>query len=761
MRGQEAGRRVDLILEQIETLPTLSAIAVRLLSITSDDEADVREVVRLVASDPALTTKLLRLCRSARGGIGRAITTVDRAVVMLGLDAVRSAILSIQVYETLSSASRDETDDKARVFDRPGFWRHSIAVAVACKLITEAHHEQARTRRSRCELPKGDEAYVAGLLHDLGKIALDVIMPKSFDRVVTLAEQYQVCMAEVERRVIGVDHHTAGKRLGEYWRLPHTLQDVMWMHGQPFDALPDLPHRNLVALVTTADLLVRRQHIGFSGNRMRGEDLDATCRECGLDPELVRGIVSKLHETSAEHASSIGLDDAPSQELFLASIGRANEALGRLNVLLEERSSLSMQQGKVIGAISDFNAAAAPGRSVIGTLGEVVRSATNLLGDGLYLMLYQSRRSDTWQVYQFSGDGRMLRNHDAVPPTGCKHLADLSDEGQVSMRTAAVLPWLTDYLGDAVDMRDVQLIPLCCAWGVAAVLVHDFGSGVQTYPQALLGAITTTWASAIAGAAQHAGAKSLGEQLVEANRVLAETQHKLTDARAMARLGEMAKGAAHEMNNPLTIISGRSQILVSRLAPGEGQEAAQAIVEQAHRLSDLITSLHLFADPPTPARHETDLRALITELAKDARRQFPDVKIVHDVPDDVGKVWIDPTQVSEVLAELIQNAGEAQPRSFVRVAVQADPLDGRLVIVVEDDGVGMDARCLEHAFDPFFSVKPAGRQAGLGLARAQRLIEGQGGTIELSSESGEGSTARIAIPHWRKDQSPHSAQDAA
>ncbi len=761
-----ANRRVDLILEQIDSLPTLSTVAVRLLQVTADDDADVSEIVRLVSADVALTTRLLQLCRTLHRGRARAVSTVQLAVVLLGLDALRSAVLSLQVYETLrqAAADREEAPEGTHRFDRAGFWRHSLGVATAARLIAEAHLRAARDgrfARRPADLPQPEEAYVAGLLHDLGKAALDLILPRSMDRVLALTEQYQVGMAEIERRVIGVDHHTAGKRLAEYWRLTHVLQDVIWLHGQPYEALPDLDHRDLIALVTVADLVVRQQHIGFSGNQQRGEDLDEVARDARLDPDLVRSISADLHRSVAEQAQAIGLDESPGEAMLLSSIGQANQALGRLNNLLQERSRQSVQQARVLGAITEFHAAASPGRSVLATLAEVTRSAAGLFGEGLYVMLYQGRGEEDWQVYQFTSDGRLSRSQEVAPPSGCPTIADLSGEGQLSMRAASVLPWLADFLGDAVDIRDVHLLPLHGAWGVTAVLAHDRVEAAGGMSAALLQSLTSTWAAAVAAAAQHTGAKQLGEQLVEANRALAETQHKLTEARALARLGEMAKGAAHEMNNPLTIISGRSQLLASRLQAGAGREEAQAIAEQAHRLSDLITALHLFASPPRPQLAATDLHELIERVVSEFHRRFPDVEIRREVPASSPEVLLDAAQIVAALSELLQNAGEAQPRSFVSLHVQAAPADDRLCITVTDDGVGMDRHCLEHAFDPFFSAKPAGRQAGLGLARAQRLVEGHGGTVEIDSRPGQGASARVLLPLRSPEEEQNAVPDAA
>jgi signal transduction histidine kinase len=215
------------------------------------------------------------------------------------------------------------------------------------------------------------------------------------------------------------------------------------------------------------------------------------------------------------------------------------------------------------------------------------------------------------------------------------------------------------------------------------------------------------------------------------------------------------------MNNPLTIISGRSQLLASRLTDERDRDAAEAIADQAHRLSNLITALHLFAEQPKPKRQSTDLPLLLEDLLSNLRRQFPDVELSCEVPNYLSDVWVDPAQLSEVLFELLQNALEAGKVTIVTVAVQADPVDGRLIIEVKDNGAGMDEHCLQHAFDPFFSAKPAGRQAGLGLARAQRLIEGHGGTIDLASRPGKGTTATIGLTHWRQGATGHDVPNAA
>jgi len=119
--------------------------------------------------------------------------------------------------------------------------------------------------------------------------------------------------------------------------------------------------------------------------------------------------------------------------------------------------------------------------------------------------------------------------------------------------------------------------------------------------------------------------------------------------------------------------------------------------------------------------------------------------------ETVSKLTTDAGHLADALAELLLNAHQAQPPDAVRVTASVDGTTGRCLIQVADHGVGMAPSVLRHAFDPFYSAKPAGRRAGLGLARAQRLIETLGGRIELTSTEGKGTTAVIMLPITTKD----------
>ena len=422
-QGPDRAKQIDLILQRVDQLPTLSPVATRLLSIGSAEDADLDEIITLLESDPALSVTILGLCRRANTGLGDKISTVRRAVVMLGLETVQSAVLSVSVYDLIrhqQAKVQGEAepvtmpgDADEAVFDRAGLWKHAVAVACATEILAKDHKHLG---------VRPDGAFVAGLLHDLGKLILELALPKAYARVLQLAETKQKDSASIERSVIGVDHHTAGKRLAERWGLPPAVQDVIWLHSQPLDTLPDVDHKGLVALVTLAKAWCREQHLGWSGDFGSPMESEKLCRELSIDPSALTRTLPKLAGEVSERCKLLGLDDISTPQLLLESITHANKRLSRLNSQLDRRARLSDQRGRALGAISTFHNGWDATRSVLETLGSIVHSASGLLGDGFYAVVYADNHAESWQIHQFTSEGLPVLTQTATPPgAGLRH----------------------------------------------------------------------------------------------------------------------------------------------------------------------------------------------------------------------------------------------------------------------------------------------------------------------------------------------------
>ena len=756
--------RLEMILQQIGALPTLSPVAVRVLSLGQSGDVDLREVGRVISSDPALSGKVLRLCKRADLGISNKITTVERAVVMLGLEAVRAAVLSVEVHavfeKSLEGAGAKEGGGE---FDRVGLWRHSLAVACAAELLASGNAAEMGSFSP-------SEAFLAGLLHDLGKLALDAVLPQTYAKVAELTASRQGNVVEIERAVIGLDHHTAGKRLAEHWGLPHALQDVIWLHGQSRQTLPEVWHQPLIRAVTAADGLARHLHLGWSGNFCGADDPESWCASQGFSLSSMGQWERTLVDRVGQRSADLGLDDGASESALLSALSRANSRLGRLTTLLEDRSRRGERGAAAMERLGEFFEQTRTGSGLFGAMEAVGRSAARCLGPGALVLVIQSRSGASWSLHRIDGEGRPSEQVAITPPRELERLSDLLESGEETTTRASALSWLAGRACELCPAKEYRLLPLAWGNGLSAAMLHDRSDAAVRLTETGLRVLGSAWGSALCAAAKHEGARRLGEQLADANRRLSETQSRLVQADALSRLGEMTAGAAHEMNNPLTVISGQAQLLRGALSDESQRGALSAIVEAADRLSDLIAGLHQFASPPALRRRATEVIELLRVSADEARVRVgaegrSDDSSVAEVRIESSfealMAHVDPEQLCLAATEVIVNALQASPRGVVEVRVHTDPLDDRLCIAVIDDGVGMTAHASKHAFDPFFSELPAGRRRGLGLTRAKRCVELHGGQIVLESAPGKGTSVRLSIPGWRVVEGRASRREAA
>lgn len=774
-RRAETTRQVEQILSRVDRLPTLSPVAARLLRMGEGDEAGLNEVVPLVESDAPLSAAVLGLCRRSDKGLGEKITTVRRAVVMLGFSALRSLVLSVSVYETLGgrehAQSRFDDDGEigglntgggadGRGIDRRGLWKHLVATASGAELIAKEHKGLG---------VRSDEAFTAGLLHGLGRLALELALPRAYGRVAQVAEERRSASAVVERQTLGVDHHTAGRRLAERWGLPHGVVETIWLHGQGVGGLPKTVNARLIGVVTLARAWAREHHLGWSGDFDETGGLSELARGLGVEESALDGMSAALVEECAARCGLLGLDEQTDSELLLESVSRANRRLGRLNAALSARAQVADRRGAVLEEIAAFHQAASEAPGVVELLGAIVRSAGRAMGPGRSWMLVHEpgemfggvgpeggsdagmEDTGTWVVHAFAEDGTLTGTQEVTAPAGARAISGAAGVGrgqgvggvvEVSVGVLGAAAWVGAALGSVgrADVGELRVLPLVGgdAQTPSAALIHDRGG--REGGTADLGALVSAWGASVHAAWRRESAMRLGEQLAGATRELHAAQAALTERASLARLGELSAGAAHEMNNPLTVIRGRSQLLAQRLEVEKDRAVAASIVAAADRLSELITSMHLISTPPEPRCESIDPRLIVRlaiEMARDRLgREGESVVFRLEVDEGIGRVWTDLELTARALAEVLVNAAEASGEKPVRVSVQPDALEDRLQIRVSDQGPGLSERGLKHAFDPFFSEKSAGRQPGLGLARARSLIQRCGGEITLTNRTG-------------------------
>jgi putative nucleotidyltransferase with HDIG domain len=734
-------KRVELILQQLEDLPTLPAVAVRVLEVTGRDDSSVDDVVKLLESDPSLSACILHLVRRSDMGVRGEVATVSRAVHLIGFEAVRSAVLAVSVFQTL----RENNTVGGGNFDRDAFWKHSLAVACCAELLAGQ-----LPGTLACEQPiTASTAFLAGLLHDIGKIALDTMLPKSFNRVVEGADLLRGNIADLERNMIGLDHMVVGKRLAERWQLPASVIEVAWLHGQLPEALPaNLQHRQLVNLISLADLLVREQHLGYSGNYvMVGRS--ALLESLSLKPSQIDDVLSRLVAHIQPRAESLGLGQSSSDDLYRAALGQANKELGRISGQLAAKNRRLLVRAKFFDALSTFQGEIRPDaapQTILHAIAQTGAEVLSVRAVGAFSLPPHATYAEAVLVDQ---NGQVFE----TTLIDCPQRPPLPLDGDGPVLAAGdELEWLLSAISPRLAEQGRFWIPLTadnqCVGGV--VWGSAPGESQRLSPQVReLTALAYGWSLALRTAQIREEAKTLNEQLADANRRLHCAQNEILRSRTMLTVGEMAAGAAHEMNNPLAVISGRSQLLASQLSDPKLKHAATLIHDQSHRLSEIITELMDFAKPAPPD-------PVIVEVADVIGRALHDAKMLTDPADrliettltDVPPVRVDESQVSAALTELIGNAIQATDPAKGQIEIHAafDTGSAQVVVTITDNGCGMDEATLKRAFDPFFSAKPAGRRRGLGLAKALRWVEASAGSIRLESLPGQGTRSVILLP---------------
>ncbi len=212
-------------------------------------------------------------------------------------------------------------------------------------------------------------------------------------------------------------------------------------------------------------------------------------------------------------------------------------------------------------------------------------------------------------------------------------------------------------------------------------------------------------------------------------------------------LAELAAGAAHEINNPLAIISGQAQHLLKTEESPERIHALQRIVAQSQRIHGVLNDLMLYARPPKLHRRVVPLLPLVRAAAETLADLALERRVHLDVAEADARLRLhaDPHLLGLAVQCLLRNAVEAAPaEGWVRAKIEST--GGRVRVVIEDSGHGLNGARREHLFDPFYSGRTAGRGAGLGLSKAWRIAQLHGGGLDFESEPGRLTRLVLSLP---------------
>lgn len=684
----------------VTRLPVMPQILLKLIEHCQTEEIRVSALAELIAEDPGMSSKILGMINSSAYPRNDRKIGLEHSIAALGIDSIKTMVISESVFQVFNDSFFSNSANLR------SFWQHSLETALMARAI-------AATMR----YPHLEEAYLAGLLHDVGRLALITASPSEY-ALNFLARDDEILCA-IEQSTLNISHPEAGSWLVESWNLDSFMADSVLYHHEPMVRLESA--HPLVRIVRLAHQLSNTE----DDRKIKDAGL-----LCGVNIADLEQISADARSQVRKSADSLGIDladvkssSAPSARdpdtLVKDSVNQQlSDEVRNLMLTSEAGRSFSRLQGEA------------------GLLESVSRSARMLFDfeDSIILLM--------------NGTGKAL----VGVPVG-EHKQRLT-EFSVALASGGLLAEVVlqrrlafvEHGGNPLGIAEEQLLrvlgsecliclPLLSAQRCLGVMV----GGVANWQVSIL-------------RRRERCLRSFGEQAATAlEAALGERGEASRRAASVAEeYRETSRRVAHEVNNPLSIIKNYLSILSGKLEKQEPVVGEMSILnEELDRVGQIIKSL---ADLKPTLR---DGGAEVNRVVRDIVRLFRDTEFVPASVQIVAQTQDLPTEVEgsadtikQILVNLVKNAIEAMPTGGEIQIANGGHVnrDGCLYIEisVRDSGPGIPQEILEKLFSPVLSTKGAGHQ-GLGLSIVHNLVKKIRGLITCRSSS-NGTVFELLLP---------------
>jgi putative nucleotidyltransferase with HDIG domain len=246
MTKQELFHKIEIQ----EQLPTLPSVVTKVLNLISNPKVSAKKIGEVISTDISLSSKTLKIVNSAFYGFPKRVSTITQAVVILGFNAIKSAVFGVAVINAFNKYSKNP------IIDYNEFWKHSVAVGSASRVIA---------KHAGCDMT--EEVFIGGVIHDIGKLILSQFSANTYQKVIEKAREKddKYSYSEIERQFINYDHSEIGHYLVEKWNFPENLASIIRYHHNPLKA-PENEEKELIFIVSVANILINILKIGNTGN---------------------------------------------------------------------------------------------------------------------------------------------------------------------------------------------------------------------------------------------------------------------------------------------------------------------------------------------------------------------------------------------------------------------------------------------------------------------------------------------------------------
>ena len=676
-------------------------ILLKLLEHCQTEEVGMSTLAELVSKDPGMTGRILSIANSSAYHRSNRKVGLEHALMTLGVEMIKTLLISESVFQIFNGFSHSSSTDLR------AFWKHSLSSAVLAREIA-----------GLMDYPHVEEAYLAGLLHDVGRLALLSAAPSEY--AASFLVRDDELLSEMEEQTLRITHQEAGAWLIERWSLDSFLADSVLYHHDPASRLGDT--HPLIRIVLLAHLL--------SDNDTETPSVMAAAALCEIGEEDLSKIAAGASAQVDKAAEYLGIDLVGSEAVASLSADKPEVADAQsvhqqlseevLNLVLTSEATriLSPQQGEA-------------------QLLEAITRSARILFDLEDTVLFQMNGSGTALIGVPIGDIRLRLREFTVMLSRGGSVA----EAAIQRRSAFIVGD-----GNPLGVAEEQLLRVldCEALVCIPLVARKRCLGV------LIGGVATWHLPALRKRERFL--RSYGEQAAFSLEAVRGEHSNASQkvAGVVEEYREASRRIAHEVNNPLSIIKNYLSVLDSKLERQEPVSSEVAILnEEIDRVAQIVREL---ADLKPPDRESfTEINRVLRDVARlfSDTDYVPDtVKLLVQAQDHPTDVEIPPDPLKQVLINLIKNSIEAidsKGEIFVTNNGRVNR-DGALYveICVSDNGPGIPPDILDRLFQPLHSTKGDGHQ-GLGLSIVHGLLKKHGGEISCRSND-RGARFELLLP---------------
>lgn len=688
----------------IARLPAMPQILIKLIELLQADDAGMPELAALIAKDAGMTSKIMAVANSSAYQRHNRSVGLEQALVSLGTDMIKTLVISESVFQTFNNFPHSGSTDLR------AFWKGSLTTAVIARDIARV-----------LDYPQVEEAYLAGLLHNVGRLALLATAPKEYAYNFTARDDEDLCA--VEQRTLEITHAEAGAWLIERWNLDSFLADSVLYHHEPVPRL-EAAHP-LIRIVRLAHQLCYHADMPQAAAEAAGL--------CGIEEDKLDAFVKSAARQVTRAAEHLGIDLAGADEI------PAPPAMAQIAALkpVDPVQARLQEEVRNMVLVQEMGQSFARQTGEPGMLDAMTRSARILFDLETTVILLESPTGHALQGAG-SGEAQQRLSEFAVPLNKPGLLADAANGRTLAFATRGGGPGLgivEEQLFRIVGSEALVCLPLVAGQRCLGMIV----GGAPAWQLPLL-----QKKERFLQAFGNQAASALETALSERGHTRRQVAHVAEEYR------EASRRVVHEVNNPLSIIKNYLSVLDAKLARREPVVSEMSILnEEIDRVGHLINGL---ADlQPSEAGNVTNVARVVEDVLRLFRATdfLPaSVQVITRMQDGPQEIDGDADLLKQILVNLVKNAIEAQPQGG-RIEIANRGLVNRerrlyVELVVSDAGPGLSQEVLANLFSAVKSSKE-GKHHGLGLSIVHSLVKKLNGMISCRSGA-NGTSFELLLP---------------